>query len=111
MFSWINSHIGKKISEYRKLDGCTQEDLGKALNLSRASIANFEAGTQAISIIDLYKVAIKLEKDVKVFLPKIDEVQNLIKEPEQKIQEDKSLTEEKRVKWTSIIKKVKQKQD
>lgn len=108
MLTWINSYIGEKIAEYRKQKGHTQEDLGNALNLSRASIANFEAGTQAISIIDLYKIAIKLDEDIAAFLPKIDEVKTLIRAPEQKIKEDQLLTDEKKEKLTSIIKKLTQ---
>lgn len=77
------------------------------MDLSRASIANYEAGTQSVSIADLYKIAITLKRDISDFLPNISDVKNLMKPPVQKILEDNELLPERKEELASFLKKIK----
>ena len=107
MLIWININIGKKILAFRKEKDLTQEELGKALNLSRTSIANFEAGTQAVSIVDLYKIALETDKDIIDFLPDTKDVKTFVEmEPTEKIQEDNTLSPDAKFTLTSFIKSI-----
>lgn len=107
MHNWINTYIGKKIFEYRKESGISQEALGKDLDLSRTSIANYEAGTQSIAIADLFKIAIIFKKDISIFLPAMSDVKNLMKTPVQKILEDNKLPTEIKEELTLFLKRIK----
>jgi DNA-binding XRE family transcriptional regulator len=53
----IYRHIGDAIQERRCRLGMTQEKLAKRLSISRASLANMEAGRQQILIHRLYEIA------------------------------------------------------
>jgi len=93
----IYIYIGNKIKLFRESTGqekVTQEALAKAIGVTRVSIANYEAGNQAISISDLYKVAKFLNRNVHDLLPSIESV--TISEPEIKLEEQTSLTEEEK---------------
>lgn len=61
--------IGSLIKKARKLKGLTQEELSKAIDLSRASIANIERGNQKISIYTLYQIAEVLKVSPQSLLP------------------------------------------
>jgi transcriptional regulator with XRE-family HTH domain len=104
MQEWINKYIGKKIQTFRNERGVSQETLGKEIDLSRASIANFEAGTQSISIADLYNAALTLEKDVDNFLPSMEEIKKTRKTPEEIIMGDEKLEQAQRERLASIVK-------
>lgn len=68
--------IGKKIKE-KRLDAVkSQAELAEAINVSRASLANYESGNTAIYISDLYLIAEQLGKDIYDFLPSIDEIRS-----------------------------------
>ncbi len=105
---WVYGIIGKKIYDQRKASGKSQEELGKILDLTRTSIANFEAGTQAVSISDLYKIALFFNKDINDFLPTTDEVKNLQKKPEEKVIEDGSLDETTRSELSAFLQRIKE---
>ena len=107
----IYSIIGKKIYDHRKAAGKSQEELGDALDLTRTSIANFEAGTQAVSISVLYKLALFFDKDVTDFLPTVDEIKKMQKKPEDKVIEDASLDEETKSELSAFLKKIKKRED
>lgn len=64
--------VGEKIREARTEKGLTQAEMAKALDFSSASISNIELGTQSVQLIDLYKIAQLLEKDVTFFLPSMN---------------------------------------
>jgi len=48
--------IGTHIYQQRRMRGMSQENLAKALGMSRAAIANMEIGRQAIMIPALFKI-------------------------------------------------------
>lgn len=105
MTKWINTYIGTKIHQFRIEANLSQETLGGVLNVSRTSIANYEAGNQAISIVDLFQVAIFLNKKISDFLPPIEEIKSRIKPPEQKVTENDTMPESIKKDITSFIKK------
>lgn len=49
--------IGKKISDYRKSKGFSQEELAKLIGISRSSLTQIEAGHRGIDILELQKMA------------------------------------------------------
>ncbi len=69
----LYKNIGQKIKEIRE-GKLTQEELAKRIGVSRASIANYEIGKQAIYISDLYKIADCLESQIRLFLPSLEEI-------------------------------------
>lgn len=66
--------IGRRIKERREAAGLSQTNLAEAIKVSRASLANYESGTTSIYISDLYLISDHLGKDLRDFLPTIDEV-------------------------------------
>lgn len=66
--------IGYVISRLRKAEGLTQGQLGKLVNLSRASIANIEGDRQEVS-------GTKLRLFATILHCKIDDIVPDIKEP------------------------------
>ncbi len=68
--------IGKRIRQFRENKSLTQEELGKAIGVSRASIANYENSNQAIYISDLYKIADFLEIEAGDILPSLREIKS-----------------------------------
>lgn len=68
--------IGKRIKQFRENKSLTQEELGKAIGVSRASIANYENSNQAIYISDLYKIADVLEIEAGDILPSLREIKS-----------------------------------
>lgn len=66
--------VGAKIREIREKRVKTQEELANALGASRASVANYEAGKQAVYLSDLYRIADFLKVNIVELLPKMEEV-------------------------------------
>ena len=95
----LYTEIGKKIKHFRERAERTQEELGKAIGVSRASIANYENSNQAIYISDLYKIADVLGIDVVEILPSLKEIKSK-SEPEGLVDQAKNLkaTEKKQIK-------------
>jgi transcriptional regulator with XRE-family HTH domain len=62
--------IGELIAVKRKVIKIRQEDLAKAIGLTRTSIVNIEAGRQRLSIHTLYRIADVLKTDIHSLLPK-----------------------------------------
>ena len=84
--------IGENIKKHREASNITsekitQQTLAEALEVSRVSIANYEAGNQAVYISDLYKIADYLQVDISEFLPQLNDV--IIASPEEKLAEAK----------------------
>ena len=71
---FIYSLVGKKIKEKREAAGFSQAKLADAINVSRASLANYESGNTAIYISYLYLIAEHLESDIYSFLPSMKEI-------------------------------------
>lgn len=62
--------IGKEISRLRKNKKWTQEELAKAVSLTRTSITNIEKGRQKILIHTLWDLAEQLDVHPSKLLPK-----------------------------------------
>lgn len=61
--------LGRRIREARSAKGLTQAQLGQAVGLSRASVANIERGYQQISLHHLSQAAEVLGISVQTLLP------------------------------------------
>lgn len=66
---WVYSHVGVKVSHYRRSRGLTQKDLAEEVGLTRASIANIESGRQKIMLHTLFHIAFILDVTPLEFLP------------------------------------------
>ncbi len=94
--------IGKRIKELRG-ENFSQEKLAELIKVSRASIANYESGKQAIYISDLYKIADVLNVEINKLLPSIDEIRS--KSPEKILEQAKNLAEKEKRELEEFIKK------
>jgi transcriptional regulator with XRE-family HTH domain len=65
----LYSQIGKKIRSLRSSMLLNQEDLSKKVGMTRSSIAQIEAGKQAVSVYTLYKIGEALNKPIMDILP------------------------------------------
>ena len=65
--------LGRKVREIRDRRGMTQEELGQLLNpqVTRASIANVENGTQRVLVHTLSQLATRLDVSVDELLPRV----------------------------------------
>ena len=102
----IYNSIGRKIYQFRTAADLSQEAVATSLGISRASIANYEAGNQEVSIETLYKIAYILKKRIVDFLPSDQEIIDLMKQPTQKIAEDNLLPDEVKEELSSFFKKI-----
>ena len=95
----LYTEIGKTIKQFRENANRTQEELAKAIGVSRASIANYENSKQAIYISDLYKIADALGINVVDILPALKEIKSK-SQPESLLDQAKNLTatEKKQIK-------------
>jgi transcriptional regulator with XRE-family HTH domain len=66
--------IGEAIKSRRKHLSLTQDKLAAALQISRASLANIEAGRQKVLVHHLYDIADALQLDVKDLLVEMPKV-------------------------------------
>jgi len=69
--------VGKKIREKREAAGLSQVKLAEAIEVSRASLANYESGNTSVYISYLYLIAEHLKVDVRDFLPSMEEIRDL----------------------------------
>jgi transcriptional regulator with XRE-family HTH domain len=68
----LYARFGHLVRLHRKRLSLNQAEIGKAVGLSRASVANIETGRQRIPIHHLYRLARVLEVDVHALLPAPD---------------------------------------
>lgn len=66
--------LGGRIKNFRSKNGLTQIQLAEKLDMSRASIANIEAGHQNTPLHVLYDLSIVLNVPLKDLIPNVDEV-------------------------------------
>lgn len=66
--------VGANIKRLRERQGLTQEELAKKTTLSRASIANIEAGRQKLGLEHIYDLANALKASITDFLPDVSTV-------------------------------------
>jgi transcriptional regulator with XRE-family HTH domain len=62
-------HVGRKLRQQRKRAGMTQLDLAQAVDMTRSSIANLEAGRQRIPLHLLVWISEVLSTSVADLLP------------------------------------------
>jgi len=65
----INKRFGRRLAQYRKRAGVSQEKLADALHLTRTSITNIEHGRQPIQLPTLYAIAEALGLDPQILMP------------------------------------------
>lgn len=65
--------IGKRVWSLRRDRGMTQQELALKLGLSRASIANLEAGNQRMALGNLYEMARALQVGIAELLEPADQ--------------------------------------
>lgn len=65
----INKQIGLRISNLRKNEGYTQEELANELEISRGHLSCLEIGTSELGTLLLYKLCIFLNCEVSDILP------------------------------------------
>ena len=70
--------VGQNIRKIRKYQGLTQTDLSKMLDLSRASVANIEAGKQNVGLDNLHDIAVALQVPVGMLLDGAESEKNII---------------------------------
>lgn len=61
--------IGKRIRAAREDKGLSQAEIGLALGMTRANVANLEAGKTRILLEHIYNVALLLNQPVQGLLP------------------------------------------
>lgn len=81
----------------------TQQDVADYLELSRASIANYESGKQKISIAELYRLAEHFGVELMHILPSVKELNREVT-PENKLDRDKNLEKETKDELQEFIK-------
>ena len=96
--------IGKKIKKYREEKQKKQDELAKAIGVSRASIANYENGKQAIYISDLYKIIDYLDIEANDILPSLQEIRSLSL-PEESVERALNLDKHEKDELREFIKK------
>ena len=65
----IDEHVGRRIREFRKAQGISQHDLGKALGLTFQQVQKYERGTNRVSCSKLWQIAEYLQVETSDFFP------------------------------------------
>jgi transcriptional regulator with XRE-family HTH domain len=60
--------LGQRLAKLRKNKGFSQEELSKAVNVSRSSLAQMELGNRRLDIIELYEIAMILGFSIDQFM-------------------------------------------
>jgi len=68
----IKDKIGKRIKELREQALMSQKDLSYSADLDRSYIASVENGSRNISIVNIEKIAIALNVNLKEFFNKAE---------------------------------------
>ncbi|MGB4415484.1 MAG: helix-turn-helix transcriptional regulator [Paludibacter sp.] len=63
----IKEKIGQRIKELREITSMSQKDLAYSADLDRSYIASVENGSRNISIVNIEKIAIALNVNIKEF--------------------------------------------
>jgi transcriptional regulator with XRE-family HTH domain len=69
----LYSQIGEKVRLLRINMSLNQEDVSKKVGMTRSSIAQIEAGKQAVSIYTLYRLGEVLNRPITDILPSADQ--------------------------------------
>lgn len=73
LYNDVYKRFGELIKKYRTDMNLTQEDLGRRVDLSRASIANIEVGRQKVALHQVYVFAKQLNVSPEELLLKDEE--------------------------------------
>jgi transcriptional regulator with XRE-family HTH domain len=76
--------IGQRITELRKIKGFSQEDLAKAIHISRPSLAQIELGNRSVDILELQKLSLVLQFSLDNFMSTNFSASKLIESKEAK---------------------------
>jgi DNA-binding XRE family transcriptional regulator len=88
-------YIGKRIKQFRKEIGISQNDLADAICLNRTSVVNIEAGKQSLSIESLLRCCAILKTNPMDILPPLPKFKS------EKVTEKKMVeTERQKYTWT-----------
>jgi len=60
--------VGEKIRQARALKKISQEELGKVLNLKKASVSLIEKGKRKVTVDEIIKISNRLDKNIEFFL-------------------------------------------
>lgn len=101
----IYETVGKKIRALRENAKITQDTLAQILGVSRASVANYESGKQAIYLSDIFKIADYLNVRIQDILPSIEEIKAK-SSPVKALEKDKSLEKEDKKEIKDFINKI-----
>ena len=100
----VYKSIGTKLKKIRLEKDLTQDDIAQIIGSSKASIANYEKGDQAIYISDIYKIAFHFKIDVAEFIPTIDEIKKQL--PEFAIPAASELSNNEKASLDKFVKKI-----
>lgn len=89
------ARLGQLVRQHRERLNLSQQALADAIKLSRASIANIEAGRQHIALHQLYRLARALKVDASTLLPRADADEPPAAVP--KIKSSQALSEQEQV--------------
>ena len=103
--SALYARLGQLVREHRARLNMSQVKLGRAIGLSRASIANIEVGRQHIPLHHLYRLARALEVDVQALIP-TDDV-GVAKEVDVKIASSLELTDYEQAAVANVVRSIK----
>jgi transcriptional regulator with XRE-family HTH domain len=68
----VREKIGQRIKQLRELSSMSQKDLAYSADLDRSYIASVENGSRNISIVNIEKIAIALNVNLKDFFNTIN---------------------------------------
>lgn len=96
--------LGKKIKELREKHDKSQEVFAEEIEVSRASVANYENGSQPVGVSTLYKIAALFGiKDINDLLPSLEEITTAF--PENKIEKDSTLGKKQKAEVLDFMEK------
>lgn len=96
--SGLYKFIGTNVKRIRMLNDIGQEDLAKAADIGRSSIANLERGNQRVQIHTLYLIAIALDVSVDELIPTMEQLQ-MAAEAQEILPFDHSIFTDDELKW------------
>jgi transcriptional regulator with XRE-family HTH domain len=71
--------VGQKIAKLRKKKGFSQEEFAEECGFHRTYIGTIERGEQSITIKNLMRMALILNVEIRILVPKLSEIKKLSK--------------------------------
>jgi transcriptional regulator with XRE-family HTH domain len=63
-----NKELGRRVADFRKLKGLSQEELAAGMEISRSSLAQVELGNRGVSVLELKRLSVILGFSLDEFL-------------------------------------------